>query len=115
MQLHHYGFEVRNLVETVDFYKRQFGFEEESRLMFMEEELVFLRLGNFRLELFSGKQVGELHAHICFEVSDLDKIMFQFSNFSIVEGPYQLANGWRTVFYEGTDGHILEFLQLTTP
>ncbi|MCC3358925.1 VOC family protein [Bacillus sp. REN16] len=108
MKLHHYGLEVRNLDESVDFYKNQLGFLEEQRFRFMEEDIVFLTLGDFRLELIAGHT---LNAHICFEVNNLDCTMTMLTGLRKIEGPYHLDNGWKTAFYEGPTKEILEFLQ----
>ncbi|MEH7223735.1 VOC family protein [Bacillus sp. JJ1566] len=108
MKLHHYGLEVSNLEDSADFYKNHLGFQEELRFVFMEEEIVFLNLGGFRLELIASRT---FNTHICFEVSNLDKIMTKLTGLRKVEGPYQLDNGWKTVFYEGPTKEILEFLQ----
>ncbi|MEH7383146.1 VOC family protein [Bacillus sp. JJ1533] len=108
VKLHHYGLEVRNFEDAIDFYKNHLGFQEETRFSFMEEEIVFLILGDFRLELTASTAIN---AHICFEVSDLDKLMAMLLGLRKVEGPYDLDNGWRTVFYEGPTKETLEFLQ----
>lgn len=36
---------------------------------------------------------------------------FHHSNRKI-EGPYKLQNGWKTVFYEGPNIEVIEFLQV---
>ncbi|MEH7235912.1 VOC family protein [Bacillus sp. JJ1562] len=110
MKLHHFGLEVSNLEDSVDFYKNHLGFQEEKRFRFMEEEIVFLTHGDCRLELIVS---NTLNAHICFEVSNLDKMMTRLTGLRKVEGPYKLDNGWQTVFYEGPTKVILEFLQTT--
>lgn len=108
MKLHHYGLEVSNLEDSVNFYKNLLGFTEEKRFRFMEEEIVFLTLDDFRVELIAS---NTLNAHICFEVSNLDRIMTMLAGLQKLEGPYKLDNGWQTVFYEGPSKELLEFLQ----
>ncbi|MEH7386654.1 VOC family protein [Bacillus sp. JJ1521] len=108
MKLHHYGLEVSNLEDSVDFYKHFLGFQEEKRFRFMEEEIVFLTLDDFRIELISSNTIN---AHICFEVSNLDRIITSLTGLRKIEGPYRLDNGWQTVFYKGPTTEILEFLQ----
>ncbi|MFS0820939.1 VOC family protein [Bacillus sp. 1P02SD] len=110
MKLHHYGLEVRNLEDSVNFYKAQLGFTEEIRFAFMEEEIVFLTLGEIRLELIASHT---LNTHICFEINNLDRFIPTLTGLRKVEGPYQLENGWQTVFYEGPSKELLEFLQTT--
>ena len=29
-----------------------------------------------------------------------------------IEGPFKLKNGWETVFYQGPDNEVIEFLQM---
>ncbi|WP_010285133.1 VOC family protein [Bacillus timonensis] len=110
MKFHHYGLEVNNLEDSVTFYKNHLGFKEEKRLRFMAEEVVFLTLGSFRLELISSNR---LNTHICFEVINLNMAMTQLMGFQKIEGPYKLDNGWQTVFYEGPNQEIVELLHIT--
>ena len=81
-------------------------------MFFMGEEIVFLVLGDFRLELISGQQKTDKATHICFEVSDLHEVMKRFDDIRKIEGPYKLENGWETVFFEGPDRRVIEFLQI---
>lgn len=111
MQFHHYALEVNNLEKSIAFYQKYLGFQEESRMYFMEEEIVFLALEDFRLEFISGHKETDKTAHICFEVSDLAKVISRFEASLKIEGPYKLENGWETVFYKGPNQEILEFLQ----
>jgi lactoylglutathione lyase len=110
-RFHHYGLEVINLRESVAFYKTYLGLQEESRIFFTEEEIVFLGAEDFRLELISH-QHEDKKAHLCFEVNDLRVVMDQFDSNRIIEGPYKLENGWETIFYEGPNNEIIEFLQV---
>ncbi|MFJ5717745.1 VOC family protein [Neobacillus sp. NPDC093127] len=111
MRVHHFGLEVNNLEESVAFYKNYLGFQEECRMFFLGEEIVFLALGDFRLELISGRQENDKTNHICIEVFDLAEIINRFDASRKIEGPYKLENGWQTVFYEGHDQETIEFLQ----
>jgi catechol 2,3-dioxygenase-like lactoylglutathione lyase family enzyme len=110
MRFHHYGLEVNHLEESVDFYKKHLGLQEENRISFMGEEIVFLVAGNFRLELISN-QFKKKTTHLCFEVSALDEVINQFDSLQKIEGPYKLDNDWETVFYEGPNQEIVEFLK----
>lgn len=114
MRFHHYGLEVSELEETSAYFIKQFGFKEETRLTFMGEDIVFLILNGFRLELVSTMQGNYSNAHICFEVNNLEDVMLQFTDLRRIEGPYKNTNGWQTVFYEGPHQEIIEFLQITT-
>jgi lactoylglutathione lyase len=112
MRFHHYGLEVNDLEESVAFYKQHFGLQEESRIFFMGEEIVFMAAKGFRLELIFN-QHEKKHAHLCFEVKDLIEVIDLFEPNRKIEGPYKLENGWETVFYEGPNEEILEFLRVT--
>lgn len=111
MRFHHYALEVHELEEATAIYKSYFGFQEEGRLSFMDEEIVFLVSGDFRLELISGPQQNERNTHLCFEVDNLPDMMKKLDDETRIEGPYKLPNGWETVFYEGPNQEIIEFLQ----
>lgn len=113
MRFHHFALEVINMEESIAFYKNCLGFQEEGRINFMGEEVVFLVLEDFRLELIpsQGQTQNNQTTHLCFEVNSLNKIMDRLKDFTRIEGPYQLDNGWQTVCYEGPDQEILEFLQ----
>ena len=111
MRFHHYGLEVDNLEESVAFYKKHLGLQEENRIFFMGEEIVFLAAGDLRIELISN-QSEDKYAHICFEVNDLKEVINQFDGHRKIEGPYKLENGWETIFYEGPNKEVIEFLQV---
>ena len=49
---------------------------------------------------------------MCFEVDNLYEVMDQFDSNRKIEGPYKLENGWETVFYEGPNQEVIEFLQV---
>ena len=114
MKFHHFGVTVNHLEEALDFFKSHLGFEEESRFVFMGEEIVFLTLGDFRIELVSSQEEHELNIHICIEVNKLTDLMAQSKSFRKIEGPYKLDNGWQTIFYKGPNQEIIEFLQIVS-
>ncbi|SEM18460.1 Catechol 2,3-dioxygenase [Mesobacillus persicus] len=113
MEIHHYSLEVRNLKASIAFYQTHLGFQIEQTLEFMGEEIVFLTLGECRLELISNQAKAydgnSRGGHLCFVAADLTKVM---KDIPILEGPYQLENGWRTLFCEGPDHEVIEFLQI---
>ncbi|WP_462412593.1 VOC family protein [Neobacillus sp. Marseille-QA0830] len=113
MRFHHFALEVRDLHKSVAFYQNFLGFQEEDRMSFMGEEIVFLILEDIRLELIlSTKEIPvERNVHLCFEVSDLEEVLSRFKASRLIEGPYNLDNGWKTAFFEGPDYEVLEFLK----
>jgi lactoylglutathione lyase len=115
MHFHHFAIEVLDLEKSIAFYQKYLGLHEEVRLQFNKEYIVFLSNNDFRLELISGdKQNVSQGVHICFEVDSVEDIMKTFIEDGIFasEGPYKLHNGWKTVFYEGPDNEVIEFLQI---
>jgi lactoylglutathione lyase len=116
MRIHHFAIEVENVAESTNFYKDILGFKEELRTYFNDEEIIFLELNGFRIEIIPQKNEASFseHIHLCLQVDNLDDhIKFlKDVNFKPEEGPYQLDNGWKTVFYRGPDREILEFLQV---
>ncbi|MEH7252005.1 VOC family protein [Neobacillus niacini] len=115
MQFHHIAIEVNDLETSIAFYQEFIGLSEEGRLVFNEEEIVFLVSHDFRLELISGgHQNVSQGVHICFEVDTVDLVIKRFDQkeISAIEGPYKLKNGWETVFYKGPDNEVIEFLQM---
>lgn len=111
VRFHHVGLEVGNFEESVEYYKQLFNLEVEDQFSFLGEEVVFLATGDFRLELVSNTHESK-ETHICFEVENLQNVMKQFRYGRKIEGPFKLENGWETVFYEGPNQEIIEFLQI---
>jgi lactoylglutathione lyase len=115
MYFHHFAIEVRDLETSVAFYQKYLCLHEEARLQFNKESIVFLSNEDFRLELISGGQQNVSQGvHICLEVDSVEDIMkvFREDGLFASEGPYKLNNGWQSVFYEGPDNEVIEFLQI---
>jgi lactoylglutathione lyase len=115
MRFHHFAIEVKDLEKSIAFYQNFIGLREEGRMGFKNEKIVFLAKNDFRVELISGGQQNTSSTiHICLEVSELSEIIRIFTErgTSVLEGPYKLDNGWETVFYQGPDNEIIEFLQI---
>ncbi|MDP4171536.1 MAG: VOC family protein, partial [Bacillota bacterium] len=108
--------EVEEIEKVITFYKTFLGFEEEiDKVEFEGEKIVFLKLGGFRMELIqrSNSQRIPDQVHLCFETDHLETIIDRLSNFGMtkIEGPFELENNLRTVFYRGPAFEILEFLE----
>ncbi|MEH6995240.1 VOC family protein [Neobacillus drentensis] len=115
MRFHHFAIEVKELETSIAFYQKYLGLHEEDRLHFNKENIVFLSNYDLRIELISGGQQNNSQGiHICFEVNNVQEIITIFNEHGIsaLEGPYKLNNGWETVFYEGPDNEVIEFLQI---
>lgn len=116
MKIHHYALEVKNLEAAKNFYEDLLGFKEYLRTSFQDEEIIFLNLNGFMIELIENKLNSHIseNVHLCFEVDDIEDQIRVLAKSSLVpiEGPYTLENDWKTVFYKGTDSEIIEFLQI---
>jgi lactoylglutathione lyase len=115
-KFHHYAIEVTNPKVVCDFYKEMFGFVVEQKIDLEEEELIFLKLGSFRLEVIRNEHayLTTNNIHLCFQTSNLQDTMKRFSEvgLKVEEGPYNLSNGWKTVFYKGLAGEVFEILEV---
>jgi len=92
------------------------GFKEHLKTSLQDEEIIFLEQDGFMIELIANNQVGSQsnHFHLCFEVDDVEQQITRLADYSFqpAEGPYDLENGWKTVFFRGPDQEIIELLQL---
>ncbi|MFD3449808.1 VOC family protein [Microbacteriaceae bacterium 4G12] len=116
VSFHHAAIEVRDLFQSALFYQDAFGFQVKEQLHVLGEDLLFLTLEKFQLELIACKEAtrNNTHTHLAFQVTHLDILMNKMEkmNVPIAEGPYELENGWRTVFYYGPDKELLEVMEL---
>ncbi|MFJ5758158.1 VOC family protein [Neobacillus sp. NPDC093182] len=117
MRLHHFAIEVKDLETSASFYQKYFGLQEERRFLFNGEKIIFLKADDFRLELISSTEQSSSNppsVHLCFEVDSINEVTKSFNENGIfaIEGPYKLENGWKTVFYQGPDNEVIEFIQI---
>lgn len=117
MRFHHFAIKVKDLETSVAFYKDCFGLQEEQRIFLDDEKNVFLVSNDFRLELTSdGRLPVDPHeaVHICFEVNSIKEVIHRLNKngISVLEGPIKLKNDWETVFFEGPNHEVIEFLQM---
>ncbi|KGM45523.1 VOC family protein [Neobacillus niacini] len=117
MHMHHFGIEVKDLETSAAFYQKYIGLQEESSFLFSGEKIVFLKEKDFRLELISSSEQPTSNpssVHLCFQVDSINEVIFRFNENGIfsIEGPYKLENGWETVFYQGPDNEVIEFIQI---
>lgn len=117
MRMHHFGIEVKDLETSAAFYQKYIGLQEECSFLFAGEKIVFLKEKDFRLELISSSEQPTSNpssVHLCFQVDSINEVIFRFNENGIfsIEGPYKLENGWETVFYQGPDNEVIEFIQI---
>ncbi len=115
MRFHHFAIEVKDLNKSQLFYETMLGFNVNDSMVLGGEEIVFLVLDGFNLELLTKKSDASIDesVHLCFEVESLNDIIQKMSKIQLepIEGPEIFENGWSNVFYKGPDNEILEFLQ----
>ncbi|WP_160118341.1 VOC family protein [Bacillus sp. V59.32b] len=118
MKFHHIALEVKDIEVSRSFYQDYLGLEEETQFELMGGKIAFLTLGNLRIELIQtqdSEHVTSGRIHLCFEVKDMEHALIRLikDGYYITEGPYFLANGWKTFFSTGPDAEILEFLEIS--
>ncbi|XXM72749.1 VOC family protein [Lysinibacillus sphaericus] len=117
MKLHHIGINVNSLERSKRFYQTHFDFKEEFTAVIGSEEIVFLKRDEERLELIQDGYSASLQSrvHFAWQTSDLDEEIKRLSRKGLepVEGPVQLDNGWRAVFYNGPDEELIELITIT--
>ncbi|MBS4173664.1 VOC family protein [Bacillus sp. FJAT-49736] len=114
MNIHHIGIEVREIEKSIQFYKSFLGLEPSQFITFQGEQLVFLEGNGFTLELISSNEcTNPASIHFAIQIDPLTEWIEQLRSkgFEPLEGPYELKNGWKTVFYNGPDNEIIEFIQ----
>ncbi|MGA4722261.1 VOC family protein [Fictibacillus nanhaiensis] len=115
--LHHIGLYVNDMKTSCEFYEKILLIEKKERFMWNDTELIFLIGKGYQLELMPNSGSHAACSHIAFSVTSVTKKIKELSQKEIflTEGPYELPNGWRTVFYEGPDGEEIEFIQTRIP
>jgi len=125
MKVHHIALSVKNLEETVNFYKKLFGFEEVKN--FERKDLggkaIFLKLNEIQLEIwefnnkiknkddFSNLNILGIK-HIAFEVNDIEKTYNEIKSRGIeISEPKQGASGKRYCFLKDPNGFPLELYE----
>jgi lactoylglutathione lyase len=115
MKWHHAGIPVSNLNDSIQFYKRMFGFNFKQYVTFQEEKIVFLRNESVQIELIESEEnlVPFNSTHFAWQVEDAEEWIKKLKEKGLYpsEGPYNLRNGWVTVFYKGPDHEIIELIQ----
>jgi len=115
MKFHHVGIHVCDLERSSLFYKKYFDFQASKRFTLGDESILFLEKGEASLELFANEsQPLQTKNHLCWQVDHLDDVMIDLKKKGLLprEGPIEVGNGWKTVFYEGPDHEVIELLEV---
>lgn len=128
MSFHHVALNCQSIALTEAFYIRHFGFVRARTIALGDnKQIVFLRAGEFYLELFDAEggpayptiQNDGPHdegvRHIAFKVDNVDaKLAAMGDEARITLGPLDFdafIPGWRTVWVADPDGTIVEISQ----
>ncbi|MBN3552805.1 VOC family protein [Fictibacillus nanhaiensis] len=111
--LHHIGLYVSDMKTSCDFYEKILPIERKESFIWNDTELFFLVGEGYQLELIPNSRSNAARSHIAFSVTSVTEKIKELSRKDIflTKGPYDLPNGWKTVFYDGPDGEEIEFIQ----
>ncbi len=115
--LHHVGIYVSDMKRSIEFYELILPVTAKEKVIWNDTELLFLKGKGFQVELIPSPASDNAYTHIAFSVTSVtDKINeLKLAGIIPTEGPYELSNGWKTVFFEGPDGEEIEFICTTEP
>ncbi|MBY6038295.1 VOC family protein [Fictibacillus nanhaiensis] len=110
--LHHIGIYVTNIEKSVPFYETILPIKEKEELKWEGGELLFLKGEGFQLELITSPDTVK-GTHVAFSTHSVTSKIKELTKLGLSpsQGPYELQNGWKTVFYEGPDGEEIEFIE----
>lgn len=115
MKWHHAGVQVKSLTESIEFYKELFGYRLEHYLHLPGERIAFLKIKEVKIELIeSEEQPNPGSIHLAWQVESIEEWMrkLEVNGLHPLEGPFNLKNGWITVFYEGPNHEVIELIQV---
>ena len=122
----HVGLSCKDIDATVAFYSRHFGFHVAREIPLGSDKIVFLKLGEVYLELFTASgdapEVFEKdgpaypgYRHMAFTVDSVDGMIESLGAATEVTlGPLSFDDfipGWRTAWIKDPDGRIVEITQ----
>lgn len=127
MAVHHMGLVCRDASAVEAFYTRHFRFQRARVVGSGDGQVVFLKSGDFYLELFHASANSPAPAsggagpeypgwrHLAFKVDDVDATLAAMGpDARITAGPMSFDDfipGWRTAWVSDPDGNIVEISQ----
>ena len=109
------------------FYTKYFGFKRARVIPWGDEQMVFIKSGNYYLELIQAKENAPVAPaggdgpqypglrHLAFKVDDVDALLAEMGeNVEITLGPLDFDDfipGWRTVWVADPEGNVVEISQ----
>ena len=122
----HVALNCTDMAATERFYGDHFGFRRARVIPLGETQIIFLKSGEFYLELFDAEGDGGESAdgdgphaggirHIAFKVDDIDAVLASMGDdANVTLGPLDFGDfipGWRTVWVSDPDGNVVEISQ----
>jgi len=117
----------KDAIATEKFYTKHFGFQRARVVPLGDDQIVFIKLGDFYLEIFQAKEDSPVPPpindgpqypglrHLAFKVDDVDAKLAQIGeDAKITLGPLSFDDfipGWRTVWIADPDNRIVEISQ----
>lgn len=124
---HHVALTCADQAATEQFYAKHFGFLRTRVLDLGDAQIVFMKRGDFYLELFQASEESPAPTpsadgpnypgvrHIAFKVDNVDAKLAEMGDEARVTfGPFDFDDfipGWRTVWVSDPDGNIVEISQ----
>jgi glyoxylase I family protein len=124
---HHIALTCADQGATERFYSKHFGFERARVLPLGDTQIIFIKSGEFYLELFAAEETSPVAPpnadgqhypgirHFAFRVDDVDAKLAEMGDEATVTlGPLDFDDfipGWRTVWVSDPDGNIVEISQ----
>jgi glyoxylase I family protein len=123
MYVHHIAITVKNLQESIDFYKNAFGFQQGAQYEKGNAKFAYLHLEDFQLELWEFTPVTEatnLEAldviglrHLAFAVANIDEAVANAKKHNIIfSEPKMGSSGKRYALGVDCNGIALELLEV---
>ena len=127
LKFSHIAIACKDPIAVEQFYTKYFGFKRTRVIPLGEEQIVFIKSGDFYFEIFQAKEDtpvppadkdGPLYPgwrHISFQVDNVDaKLAEMGGDAKITLGPLGFDDfipGWRTVWVADPEGNIVEISQ----
>ncbi|MCW5205385.1 VOC family protein [Desulfobulbus sp. F5] len=126
-RFNHVGIACKDMAVIERFYCRHFGFRRARVVPVGDTQIIFLKSGDFYLELFQAKEESPVPSmkedgqwypgwrHIAFAVDSVDDKLAEMGGDACVTlGPFNFdawLKGWRGVWIADPEGNIIELAQ----
>ena len=123
----HIGLTCKDPIAIEKFYTKHFGFKRARVVPLGETQIVFIKLDNMYLELFSAKEDSPIPSpkddgypfpgfrHLAFTVDDVDAKLAELGDaVTVMLGPADFSDfipGWKGAWLADPEGNIVEIAQ----